>query len=126
MPQVLKMLLAHGLVHGNCMTITGRTLAEELRDVPAEPRTGQDVIRPWRNPLYPQGHLAILKGNLAPEGCVAKVTGLKSRRITGRARVFDSEPDCMKAIMAKRIKAGDVIEIELEGVGVLRNKAVRQ
>ena len=114
-PQVLKMLLAHGLVHGDCMTITGRTLAEELRDVPAEPRTGQDVIRPWRNPLYPQGHLAILKGNLAPEGCVAKVTGLKSRRITGRARVFDSEPDCMKAIMAKRIKAGDVIVIRYEG-----------
>ena len=114
-PQVLKMLLAHGLVHGDCMTITGRTLAEELRDVPAEPRTGQGVIRPWRNPLYPQGHLAILKGNLAPEGCVAKVTGLKSRRITGRARVFDSEPDCMKAIMAKRIKAGDVIVIRYEG-----------
>jgi dihydroxy-acid dehydratase len=114
-PQVLKMLLAHGLVHGDCMTITGRSLAEELRDVPEEPRSDQDVIRPWRNPLYPQGHLTILKGNLAPEGCVAKITGLKSRRITGRARVFNSEPECMKAIMAKKIKAGDVIVIRYEG-----------
>jgi dihydroxy-acid dehydratase len=114
-PQVLKMLLAHGLVHGECMTITGRTLAEELAGVPEEPRAGQDVIRPWSNPVYAQGHLAILKGNLATEGCVAKITGLKQTSITGPARVFDSEPAAMKAIMARKIKAGDVIVIRYEG-----------
>jgi len=114
-PQVLKMLLAHGLVHGECMTITGRTLAEELANVPEEPRAGQDVIRPWNNPVYAQGHLAILKGNLATEGCVAKITGLKQTSITGPARVFDSEPAAMKAIMARKIKAGDVIVIRYEG-----------
>ena len=114
-PQVLKMLLNHGLLHGDCMTITGRTLAQELREVPDEPRGDQDVIRPWSKPLYPHGHLAILKGNLAPEGCVAKITGLKSPKITGPARVFNSEPECMKAIMARKIKAGDVIVIRYEG-----------
>jgi dihydroxy-acid dehydratase len=114
-PQVLKMLLNHGLLHGDCVTITGRTLAEELREVPDEPRADQDVIRPWSNPLYSHGHLAILKGNLAPEGCVAKITGLKSPKITGPARVFNSEPECMTAIMAKKIKAGDVIVIRHEG-----------
>jgi len=114
-PQVLKMLLKHGLLHGECRTITGRTLAEELANVPDEPRADQDVIRPWNKPMYAQGHLAILKGNLAPEGCVAKITGLKNPVITGPARVFDSEPACMKAIMAKKIKAGDVIVIRYEG-----------
>jgi dihydroxy-acid dehydratase len=114
-PQVLKILLAHGLIHGDCMTITGRTMAEELKDIPAEPRADQDVIRPFGAPLYKQGHLAILKGNLATEGCVAKITGLKKPSITGPARVFDSEPDCMKAIMAKKIKAGDVVVIRYEG-----------
>jgi dihydroxy-acid dehydratase len=114
-PQVLKMLLAHGLVHGECMTITGRTLAEELAGVPEEPRAGQDVIRPWNKPVYAQGHLAILKGNLATEGCVAKITGLKRTSITGPARVFDSEPAAMKAILARKIKAGDVIVIRYEG-----------
>ncbi len=114
-PQVLKMLLDHGLLHGECRTITGRTLAEELANVPDEPRADQDVIRPWAKPMYAQGHLAILKGNLAPEGCVAKITGLKNTTITGPARVFDSEPACMKAIMAKKIKAGDVIVIRYEG-----------
>jgi dihydroxy-acid dehydratase len=114
-PQVLKMLLKAGLIHGDCMTITGRTLAEELKGVPDAPRTDQDVIRPWSKPLYPHGHLAILKGNLAPEGCVAKITGLKSPRITGPARVFNSENECMKAIMAKKIKHGDVIVIRYEG-----------
>jgi dihydroxy-acid dehydratase len=114
-PQVLKMLLAHGLVHGDCMTVTGRTLAEELEKVSAEPRADQDVIRPWDKPMYAQGHLAILRGNLAPEGCVAKITGLKSPRITGPARVFDSENACMEAIMARRIKAGDVVVIRYEG-----------
>jgi dihydroxy-acid dehydratase len=114
-PQVLKMLLNHGLVHGECKTITGRTLADELASVPDEPRPDQDVIRPWNKPMYAQGHLAILKGNLAPEGCVAKITGLKKTAITGPARVFDSEPACMKAIMAKKIKPGDVVVIRYEG-----------
>jgi dihydroxy-acid dehydratase len=114
-PQVLKMLLAQGLVHGECLTITGRTLAEELAGVPEQPRAGQDVIRPWNNPVYAQGHLAILKGNLATEGCVAKITGLKRTSITGPARVFDSEPAAMKAIMARKIKAGNVIVIRYEG-----------
>jgi dihydroxy-acid dehydratase len=114
-PQVLKMLLDHGLVHGECMTITGRSLADELAAVPAEPSANQEVIRPWGNPVYPQGHLAILRGNLAPEGCVAKITGLKNPAITGPARVFDSEVETMDAIMAKRINAGDVIVIRYEG-----------
>jgi dihydroxy-acid dehydratase len=114
-PQVLKMLLKQGLVHGECITITGRTLAQELKNVPDAPRSDQDVIRPWSNPMYEHGHLAILKGNLAPEGCVAKITGLKSPKITGPARVFDSENACMKAIMARKIKAGDVIVIRYEG-----------
>jgi dihydroxy-acid dehydratase len=114
-PQVLKMLLAHGLLHGDCVTITGRTLAEELAQVPAEPRADQDVIRPWSNPMYAQGHLAILRGNLATEGCVAKITGLKKLSITGPARVFDSETQVMDAIMAGKIKAGDVVVIRYEG-----------
>jgi len=114
-PQVLKMLLAHGLLNGECMTITGKTIAEELASVPDEPRADQEVIRPWSNPLYPHGHLAILKGNLAPEGCVAKITGLKSPRITGPARVFNSEPKAMEAILAKKIKPGDVLVIRYEG-----------
>ena len=114
-PQVLKMLLAHGLLHGDCTTITGKTLAAELAKVPAEPRADQEVIRQWDKPLYAHGHLAILKGNLAPEGCVAKITGLKSPKITGPARVFDSEPKAMNAILAKKIKAGDVIVIRYEG-----------
>src|SRR5215813_6383479 len=114
-PQVLKMLLVNGVLHGDCKTIHGRTMAEMLRDVPSEPRKDQDVIRPWSDPVYKQGHLAILKGNLSPEGCVAKITGLKQTSITGPARVFDSEPACLKAIMAKKIKAGDVIVIRYEG-----------
>jgi len=114
-PQVLKMLLQHGLLHGDCVTITGRTMAEELARVPDEPRADQEVIRPWSNPMYPQGHLAILKGNLAPEGCVAKITGLKNPSITGPARVFDSEPEVMEAIMARKINAGDVVVIRYEG-----------
>ena len=114
-PQVLKMLLAHGLLHGECMTITGSTMAEELRNVPDTPRADQQVIRPWSNPMYPHGHLAILRGNLAPEGCVAKITGLKNLSITGPARVFDSEPAAMKAILAKKVRPGDVIVIRYEG-----------
>jgi len=114
-PQVLKMLLKAGLLHGDCMTITGRTLAEELASVPDTPRADQDVIRPFDRPLYAHGHLAILKGNLAPEGCVAKITGLKNPVITGPARVFDSESLVMDAIMAKKIKPGDVVVIRYEG-----------
>jgi dihydroxy-acid dehydratase len=114
-PQVLKILLANGLLHGDCMTITGRTMAEMLNDVPAEPRADQDVIRPFGNPLYAQGHLAILKGNLAQEGCVAKITGLKNPVMTGPARVFDSEDAAMEAILADRIRPGDVVVIRYEG-----------
>jgi dihydroxy-acid dehydratase len=114
-PQVLKILLANGVLHGDCMTIHGKTMAEMLKNVPAEPRQDQDVIRPWSNPIYKQGHLAILKGNLAPEGCVAKITGLKKVSITGPARVFDSEPAVMKAILARKIKPGDVLVIRYEG-----------
>jgi dihydroxy-acid dehydratase len=114
-PQVLKILLENGVLHGECITIHGKSMAQMLKDVPAEPRADQDVIRPWSKPLYRDGHLAILKGNLAPEGCVAKITGLKNPVITGPARVFDSENDCMKAIMAKKIKPGDVIVIRYEG-----------
>src|SRR5690242_7683038 len=114
-PQVLKILLANGALHGDCMTIHGKTMAEMLKDVPAEPRKDQDVIRPWSKPLYKEGHLAILRGNLATEGCVAKITGLKNPVITGPARVFDSENECMQAIMARKIKPGDVIVIRYEG-----------
>jgi len=114
-PQVLKMLLEHGMLHGDCLTITGRTMAEELNDIPGEPRKDQDVIRPWDKPMYAQGHLAILRGNLAPEGCVAKITGLKNPSITGPARVFDSETQTMEAIMAGKVKAGDVLVIRYEG-----------
>jgi len=114
-PQVLKILLNNGVLHGECMTIHGKTMAQMLKDVPDQPRADQEVIRPWSNPMYKQGHLAILRGNLATEGCVAKITGLKKTSITGPARVFDSEPACMKAIMAKKIKAGDVIVIRYEG-----------
>ncbi|RJQ47378.1 MAG: dihydroxy-acid dehydratase [Gammaproteobacteria bacterium] len=114
-PQVMKMLLAHGLLHGDALTISGRTIAEVLKDVPDEPRKNQDVIRPWSNPVYTQGHLAILKGNLAPEGAVAKITGIKMHTITGPARVFDSEEACMEAILAQKIKVGDVVVIRYEG-----------
>jgi dihydroxy-acid dehydratase len=114
-PQVLKILLANGLLHGKCMTITGRTVEQELEKVPAQPRADQDVIRPFDRPMYPQGHLAILKGNLSPEGSVAKITGLKKRSITGPARVFDSEDAAMEAILGDRIRAGDVIVIRYEG-----------
>ena len=114
-PQVMKILLDAGLLHGHCMTITGKTIAETLSDVPSAPRADQDVIRPIDRPLYPHGHLAILKGNLSPEGCVAKITGLKNPSITGPARVFDSEDDAMAAIMDRRIRDGDVVVIRYEG-----------
>jgi dihydroxy-acid dehydratase len=114
-PQVMKLLLDGGLLHGDCITITGKTIAETLQDVPSVPRTDQQVIRTLDNPMYKQGHLAILKGNISPEGCVAKITGLKNPSITGPARVFDSEDDAMTAIMAQKIKAGDVVVIRYEG-----------
>jgi len=114
-PQVMKMLLAHGVIHGDAPTITGQTIAEVLADVPEGPRADQEVIRPWSNPMYAQGHLAILKGNLATEGGVAKITGLKSAKITGPARVFDCEEDSIKAIFDGKVRAGDVVVIRYEG-----------
>ncbi|MBD2136483.1 dihydroxy-acid dehydratase [Anabaena sp. FACHB-1237] len=114
-PQVMKMLLDHNLLHGDCITITGQTVAEILADVPSTPASNQNVIRPWENPMYPQGHLAILKGNLATEGAVAKITGVKKPVITGPARVFESEEECLDAILAGKIVAGDVIIIRYEG-----------
>jgi dihydroxy-acid dehydratase len=114
-PQVMKMLLNHGLLHGDCMTITGKTVAENLANVPDTPPANQDVIRPFNDPVYAEGHLAILKGNLATEGAVAKISGVKNPSITGPARVFDSEEDAMSAIMSEKIKAGDVLIIRYEG-----------
>jgi dihydroxy-acid dehydratase len=114
-PQVMKMLLNAGLLHGDCLTITGQTIAETLADVPDEPPANQDVIRPFERPIYPQGHLAILRGNLAEEGSVAKITGIKQRRITGPARVFDAEEECLEAILGGKIKPGDVVVIRYEG-----------
>ena len=111
----MKMLLDHGLLHGDCLTVTGKTIAENLKDVSGTPPEGQDVVLPFDQPMYPRGHLAILKGNLAPEGSVAKISGLKHTDITGPARVFDSEEDAMDAIMNDRIKAGDVLVIRYEG-----------
>jgi len=113
-PAVMKELLQHGLLHGDCMTITGKTVAENLADVP-DLRADQDVIRPVTNPIYAQGHLAILKGNLSPEGCVAKITGLKNLVITGPARVFDDEQTALAAIMGGQIKAGDVMVLRYLG-----------
>lgn len=114
-PLVMKMLLKAGLLHGDCLTITGKTVAENLAEVSDEPSTNQDVILPFDKPLYEQGHLAILKGNLAEEGSVAKITGVKNPSITGKARVFESEEECLKAILAKKIEAGDVLVIRYEG-----------
>ena len=114
-PQVMKMLLNAGLLHGDCLTITGKTIAETLADVPDQPPADQSVIRPIDQPLYKQGHLAILKGNISPEGCVAKITGLKNPVITGPARVFNSEDEAMAAIMKQSIRAGDVMVIRYEG-----------
>ena len=114
-PQVMKTLLAAGHLHGDCMTITGKTVAENLAELPDAPRADQDVIRPISKPMYAHGHLAILRGNLSPEGAVAKITGLKNPVITGPARVFDDEPSAMAAIMARRIVAGDVMVLRYLG-----------
>jgi dihydroxy-acid dehydratase len=114
-PQVMKMLLVHGLLHGDALTISGETIEQVLADVPENPRTDQDVIRQWNDPMYPEGHLVILRGNLASEGAVAKVSGIKNKVITGPARVFDSEETCLQAILASQIKPGDVVVIRYEG-----------
>jgi len=114
-PQVMKILLEHGVLHGDAITVTGLTLAETLGDVPADPRADQAVIRPWHRPLYQRGHLAVLRGNLAPEGSVAKITGVKSPRITGPARVFDSEEACLETILRGAIRPGDVVVVRYEG-----------
>ncbi|HEU4833572.1 MAG TPA: dihydroxy-acid dehydratase [Pyrinomonadaceae bacterium] len=114
-PQVMKMLLAHGLLHGNALTITGETVEQVLADVPEDPRKDQDVIRQWDHPLYSEGHLVILRGNLALEGAVAKVSGVKNMVITGPARVFDSEESCLQTILSGHIKPGDVVVIRYEG-----------
>ncbi|NEO37427.1 MAG: dihydroxy-acid dehydratase [Moorea sp. SIOASIH] len=114
-PQVMKMLLVNDLLHGDALTISGQTIAEVLEDVPDQPPADQDVIRPWDNPVYAQGHLAILKGNLATEGSVAKITGVKNPQITGPARVFESEEACLDAILAGKINSGDVIVVRYEG-----------
>ncbi|WP_322076061.1 dihydroxy-acid dehydratase [Burkholderia cepacia] len=114
-PQVLKILLDAGLLHGDCMTITGRTIADELKDVPAVPRADQDVIFPIDRALYKEGHLAILKGNLAEDGAVAKITGLKNPVITGPARVFDDEQSAMDAILGDQIHAGDILVLRYLG-----------
>jgi dihydroxy-acid dehydratase len=114
-PQVMKMLLAHGLIYGSAMTITGRTIAQNLVEIPDAPRKNQDVIRQWDNPMYAEGHLAILRGNLATEGAVAKITGIKHQEITGPARVFDREEDSLDAILAGKIVKGDIVVIRYEG-----------
>ncbi|GAB4326352.1 MAG: dihydroxy-acid dehydratase [Geminocystis sp.] len=114
-PQVMKMLLVNGLIHGDALTITGQTIAEVLADIPENPPENQDVIRQWGNPLYQEGHLAILKGNLATEGAVAKISGVKNPVITGPARVFESEEECLDAILAGKIQAGDVVIVRYEG-----------
>ena len=114
-PQVMKVLLKAGLLHGDCITITGKTVAENLADIPDVPRADQRVIRTIDNPMYAHGHLAILRGNLAPEGCVAKITGLKSPVMTGPARVFEDEQSALAAIMAKQIVAGDVMVLRYLG-----------
>ena len=114
-PQVMKMLLAHDLLHGDALTITGKTIAEVLADIPEHPPENQDVIRQWDNPVYVEGHLAILKGNLATEGAVAKISGVKTPSITGPARVFESEEECLSAILDGKIVAGDVVVVRYEG-----------
>jgi|TARA_B100000809_G_scaffold69403_1_gene66710 dihydroxy-acid dehydratase len=114
-PQVMKMLLNAGLLHGDCLTATGKTIAENLKDVPGQPREDQDVILPLDQPKYTEGHLVILKGNLCEEGAVAKVSGVKTRNITGPARVFNSEEECLDAILDDRIQEGDIVVIRFEG-----------
>jgi dihydroxy-acid dehydratase len=114
-PQVMKVLLKAGLLHGDCVTISGKTIAQVLADVPDAPRADQDVIRPISDPMYKEGHLAILKGNLSPEGAVAKITGLKTPVMTGPARVFDDEQSGLQAILDGKVKPGDVMVLRYLG-----------
>ena len=114
-PQVMKMMLNAGLLHGDCLTVTGKTIAENLKDVPDQPREDQDVILPLDRPKSTEGHLVILRGNLCPEGAVAKVLGVKTQNFTGPARVFNSEEDCLDAILDDRIQEGDTVVIRFEG-----------
>jgi dihydroxy-acid dehydratase len=114
-PQVMKMLLTHGLIDGTAQTITGESIAAVLKDIPEQPPANQDVIRQWDKPLYGEGHLSILRGNLAQEGAVAKVSGVKSKHITGPARIFEAEETCLSAILAGKINHGDILVIRYEG-----------
>ncbi|MBE9195105.1 dihydroxy-acid dehydratase [Synechocystis sp. LEGE 06083] len=114
-PQVMKMLLVNGILHGDALTISGQTIAEVLADIPDHPPADQDVIHSWDNPVYQEGHLAVLKGNLATEGSVAKISGIKKAVMTGPAKVFESEEDCLEAILAGKIQAGDVVVVRYEG-----------
>ena len=114
-PQVMKLLLDAGMLHGECKTIEGKTIKEILRDIPSKPKENQDVIRAISNPIYKKGHLAILKGNLASEGSVAKISGVKTPVLTGPARVFESEEECLAAILDNKVKAGDVVVVRYEG-----------
>ena len=114
-PQVMKILLNAGLLHGECRNIEGNTLMESLAKVPDNPPENQNVIRKINNPLYKKGHLAILKGNLAIEGSVAKISGVKNPVLTGPARIFESEESCLKSILNNDIQAGDVVVIRNEG-----------
>ena len=114
-PQVMKMLLNAGLLHGDCLTVTGKTIAENLKDVPDQPREDQDVILPLDRPKSAEGHLVILRGNLCPEGAVAKVLGVKTQNFSGPARTFNSEEECLDAILDDRIQEGDIVVIRFEG-----------
>lgn len=114
-PLVMKMLLKQGLLHGDALTVSGQTIAEVLADIPDTPPEGQDVVRPWNKPMYKQGHLAVLKGNLASEGAVAKISGVKNPQVTGPARVFESEEECLAAILDRKINPGDIIVVRYEG-----------
>lgn len=114
-PLVMKVLLENGVLHGDCLTITGRTVAENLEKVPASVPANQEIVRSWDDPVYAEGHLAVLRGNLAEDCAVAKIAGIKNRTITGKAKVFDSEEEAMQAILARRIESGDVVVIRYEG-----------
>lgn len=114
-PAVLRALLDAGMLHGDCLTVTGQTLAENLQSIPSVFSRPQEVVRPWDKPMFPSGHIVIMRGNLAPDGAVAKIAGLKVRKITGPAKVFDSEEQCFAAIQARQIAPGDVVVVRGEG-----------
>ncbi|MCS7205205.1 MAG: dihydroxy-acid dehydratase [Leptospiraceae bacterium] len=114
-PKIMKILLEEKLIHGDCLTVTGKTIEENLKHVDASIPENQDIIYPLHKPLYPRGHIVILRGNLAPGGAVAKISGVKNFSITGPAKVFDSEEECMEAILNNQIQEGDVVVIRYEG-----------